>query len=146
MRARVIISNIRRLSLADKWLFFRAYLLATALRGSIRVLGFKKTMKMAAPFSKFRKTDKYQPVDIKKYNKLSALSYRAGKPLFNCLALCIAYWILLRRRGIISELKFGMILEENKLKAHSWLEYEGQPFTDENEINIKYTSFDKPIA
>ena len=146
MRPRVIISNIRRLSLADKWLFFRAYILAVFTRGCIRLFGFKKTMKILSPFSALKKTDKYQLVDIKQYHKLSVLSYRAGKYLFNCLAICIAYWVLLRRRGIITELKFGMVLEGDKLKAHSWLEYEGQPFTDGDEINIKYKPFDERIA
>lgn len=145
MRTRVIISNLYHLSAADKWLFFRAYILAIFTRICIRVLGFKKTMIILMPFSRLGKTGKYHPVNIQQYHKLSILSYRTGIYLFNCLAICISYWVLLRRRGIITELKFGMILQDDELKAHSWLEYEKQPFTDKDETNIKYQPFDEII-
>ncbi len=145
MRTRVIISNLYHLSASDKWLFFRAYILAAFTRICIRLLGFKKTMKILTPLAKLGKTGIYHPVNIQQYHKLSILSYKTGKYLFNCLAICISYWILLRRRGIITSLKFGMILQDNELKAHSWLEYEGQPFTDKDEINVKYQPFDEVI-
>lgn len=145
MRTRVIISNLYHLSVYDKWFFFRAYMLAIFTRICIRLFGFKKTMRVLKPFSTLTNTNKYLPVNIQQYHKLSVLSYRTGKHLFNCLAICISYWILLRRRGIITDLKFGMILQNNKLKAHSWLEYEGQPFTDKDYVNIKYQPFDEVI-
>lgn len=145
MRTRVIISNLYHLSVSDKWLFIRAYILAIFARICVRLFGFKTTMKILKPISKLSNTSNHQPFNIKQYHKLATLSYRMGKRLFNCLALCIAYWVFLRRRGVMTELKFGMILQENELKAHSWLEYEGQPFTDKDEINIKYKPFDDII-
>lgn len=145
MRPRVIISNIRRLPPADKWLFFRAYILGIFARGCIRLFGFKKTMRILEPFSKSNNSMKSQPVNIEQYHKLSVLTYKTGKYLMNCLAVCVSYWVLLRRRGVVTELKFGMTLQDNKLKAHSWLEYNGQPFTDKSDINIKYRPFDEVI-
>lgn len=72
------------------------------------------------------------------------LAYRLY-PFINCLAICTACWLLLKQRGIRSDLKFGMRKEGNKLKAHAWLEHEGETIAQDNRFKEKYIAFSQSI-
>lgn len=38
-----------------------------------------------------------------------------------CLVRAMAGWLLLKRRGIASTIRFGVAMEDGKLAAHAWL-------------------------
>nr|WP_179413758.1 lasso peptide biosynthesis B2 protein [Mucilaginibacter sp. E4BP6] len=66
-------------------------------------------------------------------------------PYTNCLAISTAHWWLMKRRGIYVQLKFGMKKQNEKLAAHSWLEYNGIAFTKDMSINKNYIAFETAI-
>lgn len=82
-------------------------------------------------------------VELKKYRALLNLAYRL--PFVNCLSISVAFWLLMKQKGLKTDLKFGMLKEEGKLKAHAWLEYKGAPIAPDTRRNEKYIAFSESI-
>lgn len=72
------------------------------------------------------------------------LAYRLY-PFINCLAICTACWLMLKQRGIKADLKFGMLKEGNKLKAHAWLEHDGETIAQDKRFKENYIAFPQSI-
>jgi hypothetical protein len=67
-------------------------------------------------------------------------SFYAG----NCLSRSLLLWFLLRRRGIICELRFG-VKKSDTFQAHAWVEYQGKPINVKKNIRDRYLLFDKTV-
>ena len=59
-----------------------------------------------------------------------------------CLARSLTLWTLLRRRGIETELRVGYRKRDEKIEGHAWLEYDGAPINDDNDVTRTYTVAD----
>jgi hypothetical protein len=64
----------------------------------------------------------------------------------NCLTRSLYLWWLLRRRGIDSQLRIGVRLNEGVLDAHAWVEYAGVPVNDRADVSADFAPFDKPVS
>ena len=73
-----------------------------------------------------------------------ALSYKFW-PFINCLSTSLAFWSVLRKKGIYTELRFGVLKDENKLRSHAWLEYDDNILSPDNRAIEKYKSFAQAI-
>ena len=136
--------QIRRLSYPNKWLFLKGLFLAIFLRVCFKISNFKRTLAFLSRFKSGKTVVQNEGNEVKRYHHLITLTYGFGPWIVNCLSVCTAYWWLLKRRGISTDLKFGMKKEDEKLLAHAWLEYDGKSFTEE-EIEEEYTAFKEPI-
>jgi len=127
----------------EKSFAFGALLLAAFLRVSIKLAGFNNTIKLLSFFEgKITAENGFSDVDY--YSRSIAFSYDFA-PYINCLAISTAHWWLMKKRGIEVQLKFGMKKQNEKLAAHSWLEYNGVAFSKDMVINKKYTAFETAI-
>jgi hypothetical protein len=61
----------------------------------------------------------------------------------NCLKQSLVLWILLRDRGIISEVRIGIERESTKFSAHAWVEYQGIVLNDTEDVHQRYQAFDR---
>jgi hypothetical protein len=138
--------QIRGLSNSNKWFLLKCSCLSFVLRISFKVAGFKKTIALLSNFN----TDipvhpnENNPNNIERYRRLIVLSH-SFRPALNCLSISAAYWWLMKRKGITTELKFGMKTAEGKFAAHAWLEYKGKPLAEDG-VNEKYTAFHGSIV
>jgi hypothetical protein len=56
-------------------------------------------------------------------------------------------WTLLRRRGVMAELRVGFRRREGKMEGHSWVELEGAPLNETlNAVLTYYPSSARFIA
>lgn len=60
-------------------------------------------------------------------------------PWASCLPQSLALWWLLDRRGVATDLHFGVRRDENELAAHAWLEWNGHALTDPVDPRARYT-------
>ncbi len=58
-----------------------------------------------------------------------------------CLERSLALWWLLGRRGISTELRIGVRLDAGELRAHAWVELEGQVINDADSLYAGYAAF-----
>ncbi|MDG4598250.1 MAG: lasso peptide biosynthesis B2 protein [Candidatus Contendobacter sp.] len=59
-----------------------------------------------------------------------------------CLHRSLTLWWLLRRRGIASELRIGVRLEQGRFEAHAWVERQGAALNDRADISQDFAPFD----
>lgn len=129
--------------LAD-WLFFGALVpLAGLVRVSVAVLGFNRTIAQLPASPMHFDAGRVGQAQMRPYRCMMGWAYRFA-PLLNCLSISIAAWWLLRRRGIVTQMRFGMAKPGERLLAHAWLEHFGYPITDEPRL-AGYAVFDKPL-
>ena len=64
----------------------------------------------------------------------------------NCLPQSLALWWLLRRQGIGSDLRIGVIPKEGRLEAHAWVEFQGVPLNDQDDVHERFTPFHETIT
>jgi len=118
--------------------------LALFIRVSIRLAGFKRTVRLIRRLENKTHRIENEVTELKRFRAVMILAYRLY-PVVNCLAICTACWLLLKQRGIRSDLKFGMRKEGNKLKAHAWLEHQGETIAQDNRFKEKYIAFSQSI-
>ncbi len=64
----------------------------------------------------------------------------------SCLAKSLTLWWLLARQGIPSQLRIGIRKEEEKFKAHAWVERDGAALNDPEEHHQHYSAFDAAFS
>jgi len=81
--------------------------------------------------------------------QISYLINGAARLLFRreaCLERSILLWSLLRRRGIESELRIGVATEDGTIRAHAWVEIDGEPINEQPQTNKKFAAFDSSFT
>ncbi|CAN5807182.1 hypothetical protein BH23GEM6_BH23GEM6_20150 [soil metagenome] len=68
---------------------------------------------------------------------VNVLAGRAGLE-DSCLRRSLVTWWLLRWRGVETEVRIGMKLGVDGVRAHAWLEQGGRPINDVDEIGRQY--------
>jgi len=56
-----------------------------------------------------------------------------------CLPQSLLLWFLLRRHRIGGDLRFGVHKTETRLDAHAWVEVDGVPINDTQDVQKRYT-------
>lgn len=77
--------------------------------------------------------------------ELDAWAVRAASeqlPWGSCLSRSLTLWWLLARRGIETEILFGVRRNQEDLAAHAWVEWGDQPLTDPVDPRLHYTSLE----
>lgn len=69
-------------------------------------------------------------VDAARLARLAHLAAHHGPVRGSCLPACLALARALARRGVATELRFGVRREGASLQAHAWLEREGEVLLD----------------
>jgi hypothetical protein len=64
----------------------------------------------------------------------------------NCLPQSLALWWLLHRQGISSDLRIGVIPKAGGLEAHAWVEFQGVPLNDQDDVRERFAPFPETIA
>lgn len=140
------IKTFFELPISDKLVLIKISLLVPLIEIGIKTIKFKKTFNILNLFvSKNTKPIKNELIEINRHVNLLYLFQRQFPFLGKCLSRSLGIWFLLAKKGINTQLKFGMKKENNELLAHSWLEYNGKMLDIENEKNKKYTPFSESI-
>ena len=59
----------------------------------------------------------------------------------NCLTRSLLLGWLLRRRGVASQLRIGVKMNNGSLEAHAWVEYAGIPINDQPNVGEQFAAF-----
>lgn len=129
-----------------KFIFIRFFLIVPTVRLGIKTIGFKSTYNFLKYFAKLDQIPEENSwLIIKRHKSFQYLFTREFPFLGNCLAQSMALWLMLKNKGIETDLRFGMKKEKQKLLAHAWLEYQGSPLATEGEQEKKYVFFNESV-
>ena len=74
---------------------------------------------------------------------LVAIAARHGLVQGNCLSQSVTLRRLLARAGIAAELRIGARRGPGGLEAHAWVEHDGRPLNDSDDVARRYPPFPK---
>jgi hypothetical protein len=63
-----------------------------------------------------------------------------------CLPRSLTLWSLLLRRGLQTDLRVGFRKLEGKVEGHAWVEFQGIPLNEDQQIAQTYSSFNDPVS
>jgi hypothetical protein len=117
---------------------------------SLRLLGLRRTQLVLlrlAPNSdlpdKVKEPSRnQQALELARLVKAAATHgpYRA-----NCLKQSLVLWWLLRLRRIESELRLGVTKSVTGMEAHAWVECQGRPLNDREDVAVRFAPFRRAI-
>ena len=141
-----ILIKFRALPLRDQWLFIKAVVLGHIIKKALKKYNYKAVVaffkKNVPQVNRGDVTDN----ELNRYQYLIVLTNKCRPGIkINCLDISLAYWFLLKRRGLKTNMQFGVKLEDGVLQSHAWLEFEGRLLTLDDEVNEKYIPLPKPM-
>ena len=140
MRLLPNLSKFARLSPHERPLLLTSVVLLPVMAAALRVAGFARIHRwLANPFVQRRTRRDAEP------HALAALVNAASNNLpirCSCLTRSLLLDWMLRRRGVDSELRFGVRLIDGRLQAHAWVEFNGAPLNDSADVAERFAPFD----
>jgi hypothetical protein len=123
------------LSPRDKAALLRAWLYLVAAKLGLRFLGLARTLSILAPTNSagggWPRAASWLP---------TAVRYCPGGS--HCLGRSVALLALLRRGGVAAELRIGVRKLEPDVEAHAWVEVNGVPVNDAQDVARRYNTFE----
>jgi len=124
-------------------------LLATWL--GLRLAGFRRWKSVLAHLAPSTGTTTRQPVASQKQSAevIARMAASAARNIFfgtNCLEQSLVLWWLLRRRGILAELRIGARKEFERFEAHAWVEVDSAALNNAGAEHLHFVPFDGPIS
>ena len=140
--------KLKALSFNELQLLLVAVIILPVVALLLRVAGFNQTRSLLSKFisqgSGFNKPQ--QPETDQAHNIARMVSIAAcyGPYRANCLKQSLVLWWLLARRGLRSEIRFGVKKEaEEEFSAHAWVEFSGINLSDSNVLQKQVSQFKK---
>ena len=144
------IEQLKALSLVEWGLLWSAMFLLPIVALSLRMRGFKRTQNFLRNFIpkrlKLKEPSADEMENARNIARLVAVAGGHGAYRANCLKRSLVLWWLLARRGIKSEIVFGIPKEALKeFNAHAWVECNGINLSDSERSQQEFTAFQKSI-
>jgi hypothetical protein len=143
-------ARFQRLSAFERGVVLEAAggLLATWL--GLRLIGFRRWERVLAVFAPPANATGLAPAPAEQEFALRIARMEAAAArnvLFrtNCLEQSLVLWWLLRRRGIVADLRIGARKDSGRFEAHAWVEYGAQVLNDASAEHRHFVPFEKPI-
>lgn len=132
--------NSRPLFSLQNWLLlFQAWLLLLVVDVALRILPFHVVQSWLKPPKQATATPAEQAeAVIRRTSDFVGRAARHHLYPMTCLRRSMVLHWFLSRHGIATELLFGVRREQEKLQAHAWLEYQGQPIGEEESPTNQY--------
>lgn len=130
--SRTLFRRFRELSLAELFLLTRTTTVLVAVRLALWLIPFRNLRRMVALITQPR----FARATRLSVNQLGWGVRAASRlvPRATCLTQAIALHILLRREGLESSVQLGVAKEGECLKAHAWVENQGEVVIGNHEL------------
>ena len=133
-----------KLSLAERCLLCRAWVLLPMTMAAIRVMGFRWTQRVLGSADQ-------GPSGRRNLTQAMALARivhgTANHHLFqtSCLVRSLVLSRLLRSQGLLATLRIGVAKPDGALAAHAWVEHAGVALAESGTPSDNYAPFDEGI-
>lgn len=136
-----------RLPRARRRLFLQAWALLPVVWAGLRVLGFRRMGRLVERSAPRRAAPSPPPTDLATEVAEAVRLASAHVPVpVNCLLGSMVLCWLLRRRGVIADLRFGVRRTSGRIEAHAWVEHDRVVLNDHPDVVRHYQPFAEPIA
>lgn len=142
------IEQLKAFSLEEWRLLLSAMSLLPIVALSLRMRGFKRTQismrRLISKGTDLTEPNKAEMERARIIARMVAVAAGHGAYRANCLKKSLVLWWMLARRGIKSEIVFGVQKDAvEDFNAHAWVECNGVNLSDSDEVQQKFTAFQK---
>lgn len=144
-----MINGLRKLaalSAFEWWLLLLSLLMLPLVAALLRVRGFNRTRAILGHFipenavCQQRKPTQTELAHV--IARMVSIAANRGPYRANCLKQALLIWWLLARRGLASEIHFGVRKEpQETFGAHAWVEFAGMNLCDSEALQQEIVSF-----
>ena len=135
--------RLRRHSWTERALLGLAAVVCLCMWGALRILSLRRLVRWTG-----RRASRTATVDRPRIERIAWAVRAAGNHLFParpCLPQALAARFLLARLGVPTDLRIGVQRPETEnLRAHAWVEYEGEVLIGGTESPVEYHSLTAP--
>lgn len=136
--------RFRQLSPSEQRFLLSALCWLPLMHGGVRWIGFKPLcrflLRWSAQGAPLPQADQ-ERLTIAQCEQALDRAVQYGLYPGNCLSRSLTLWWLLRRQGVASELRIGVRTVAGRFQAHAWIEYQGQPLHEIQDVHQHYTAF-----
>jgi hypothetical protein len=128
-------------------LFWRAVTLLPWIALSLRLRGFQRTReRLARRLNPVPSATPETAETVRKTCRMvqSGVHHGLGHP--TCLEQSLVLWYLLQKQNIPACFRIGVRKLPGKFEAHAWVEYDGAPLNQGEEVHHHYAAFETEFA
>ena len=144
------LAKLRVLTGAERRLLIVACAAMPLVASGLSLFGFRRLHAVMArwprPRSSRLATDSLRSARARSTAKIVAIAALRGPVRASCLRRSLLVWWLLRREGIEAVLRVGVNREGGTLHAHAWVEYEGRPLNDADDVALRFPAFEHDLG
>jgi Transglutaminase-like superfamily len=137
----------RSLSKSDRAVVTKAIFLLPIVATSLKTLGLRRTqwwLGRSSSGTAIPSTEQTRG-NVRRAAQMVAVACRRHPLRSNCLPRTVVLWSLLQRRGIDADVRIGVRCDtEGAVKAHAWLEWNGEVLNDAADVATQYLPFNSP--
>jgi Transglutaminase-like superfamily len=136
-----------RLSWQERSLLLQALMLLPFVAICLHLLGMGRTQYILArlcPQTTSRSPELLWP-QTATTARMVAIAAHYSQLWTNCLKRSLVLWYLLRRQGIVSELRIGVQQGVEEFQAHAWIEYQNIVLNDTPNVRQHFVMFERPF-
>jgi hypothetical protein len=133
--------KLRQLTRAEFLTLLSAFLLLPLIHLLLGMLGYARLLRLIQTLTPIReKTSMTAPAMHGAKSMARMVAIAAGRGLYRatCLRKSLLVLYLLRRMGVPAQLRFGVRLENARLEAHAWVEWQGEVVNDAADVRQRY--------
>ncbi len=135
------------LSWQERSLLLQALVLLPLVALCVHLFGMGRTQNVLArlcPQTTSRSPEPLWP-QAETTARMVAIAAHYSQLWANCLKKSLVLWYLLRRQGIVSELRIGVQQGSGEFKAHAWVEYQNTVLNDVPNVRQLFVMFERPM-
>ena len=143
---------------SERWIVMQTVVMLPLTALGLRLFGFNRWYAGLARLTKGRLNSlivpnkegvlgkKQKETIIRRTLRFMRLAVRHGFYGGNCLSRSLTLWWLLRRQGIACDLRIGVRMKEGQFQAHAWVEVQGYPLNENEQVHLRYVAFKQAIV
>jgi hypothetical protein len=133
----------------EQWLLLQALLVLPLIGLGLRLLGLRRLQNLLShcPLKEPGGVPEEEISDLAQVHaRIVEIAARHGLYRATCLRQSLALWWLLRYHGVETNLRIGVKSGAIRLEAHAWVELQGQPLNDAEDVEQHFSPFSQAIA
>lgn len=128
-----------------RWLL-QAWLLLPVVKILLWQIGYRRTVAnlerwLPLPSGDFKVADRETQQQAVSLSHLVNMAANHSPLVINCLPRSLVLWGMLRRAGLVTDLRIGVQKESAAFSAHAWVEFNGQALNEDATVVLSYNPF-----
>lgn len=138
------LGRLRALPPAERRTFIAAVLLMPVAWLGLKFFGLARMQKLLAVKPSSTLAIVRLP-EVQALGSLVNMAARRSPFPTTCLTRSMLLGWMLARRGVSSELRIGVQLDQGVFAAHAWVEWQGVPVNDQPDVATRFHAFESPV-